>query len=287
MKIAMLAIALATFTVAEGRAHAEAPRTSVPVRADVVVEVELGELDLEVVGWARSKVEVDPDVGARWTARLEEADGRVRVRFDGPPGIPTRGTVRMRLPKGAELQVTSRAGDVKAVDFAGRATIASIAGEVSVRGAAKQIEVATTSGAIEVVGAAGRVELASVSGQVQVAGMAGELRVESISGRVEIAKSRIDRLELDTVSGNVEVGAELRNGPHRVDTHSGAVALHVPRTSALRIAISSFSGKIRDRFEAPAKRVRGTHRRELGKGGGTLDIASFSGDVEIGPRGGE
>ncbi|HWB81543.1 MAG TPA: DUF4097 family beta strand repeat-containing protein [Nannocystaceae bacterium] len=260
-------------------ALADAP--SVPAKADVVVEVELGELDLEVAGWTKEKVEVDADVGGGWSARLDESGGRVRVRFDGPPGIPTRGTVRLRMPKGAELQVSTRNGDVHAVDFGGRATIASIAGEVSVRGPAKQLEVATTSGAVEIAGADGRVDVATVNGRVQAANVGGDLHVETVSGRIEIAKAKLDRLELDTVSGDIEVGAELRKGPHRIDTNSGAVALTLPRSLALRIAIATFSGKIVDRFETPTLRTRGRHQRELGKGGGTLEVASFSGDVEL------
>jgi hypothetical protein len=281
VKIAMLLLALVAF---EGTAHAEAPRTSVPAKADVVVEVELGELDLEVAGWVREKVEVDEDVGARWTARLEEDGGRVRVRFDGPPGIPTKGTVRLRLPKSAELQVSSRNGSVRAVDFAGRATIAAIAGDISVSGPAKQLEVATTSGAIEIAGADGRVDVATISGGVQAAGIAGDLHIESVSGRVEIANGKLDRLELDTVSGDIEVGAELRKGPHRIDTSSGSVTLTLPRTTALRIVIASFSGTIVDRFDQPATRTRGKHQRELGKGGGLLEVASFSGDIALAPR---
>lgn len=279
MKIAVLLLALVAF---EGTAHADAP--SVPAKADVVVEVELGELDLEVAGWAKEKVEVDADVGGAWIARLDESGGRVRVRFDGPPGIPMRGTVRLRMPKSAELQVSTRNGDVRAVDFGGRATIAAIAGDISVSGPAKQLEVATTSGAVEIAGANGRVDVATVNGRVQAAGVGGDLHVETVSGRIEIAKAKLDRLELDTVSGDIEVGAELRKGPHRIDTNSGDVMLTLPTTNPLRIAISTFSGKIIDRFEQPARRTRGKHQRELGKGGGTLEVASFSGDVELAPR---
>ena len=275
MKIAMLLFAFA------GTAHADAP--SVPAKAYVVVEVELGELDLEVAGWAKDKVEVDEEVGGGWSARLDESGGRVRVRFDGPPGIPTHGTVRLRMPKNAELQVSTRNGDVRAVEFGGRATIAAIAGDISVSGPAKQLEVATTSGAVEIAGANGRVDVATVNGRVQAASVGGDLHVETVSGRVEVAKAKLDRLELDTVSGDIEVGAELRKGPHRIDTNSGRITLTVPRTSALRIAIATFSGKIVDRFESPTLRTRGKHQRELGKGGGTLEVASFSGDVELAP----
>jgi DUF4097 and DUF4098 domain-containing protein YvlB len=279
-----IVLALALLAITEAHAQASAPRGAVTAAPDVVVEADLGELDLEVVGWAQKKVEVDEAVGGGWIARLDESGGRVRVRFEGPPGIPTRGTVRLRVPKAAELQVTTRKGEVRAADFAGRATITSITGAVSVTGPAEEVEVATTSGAIEIAGARGRVDVATVSGRVQASAVAGELRVETVSGNVEIAKAKLDRLELDTVSGDVEIGGELRKGPHRVETNSGDVVLTVPRDTALRIAITSFSGKILDRFDNPATKLRGSHRRELGKGGGTLDIASFSGDVSIAPR---
>lgn len=282
--IAMGMLVLAVLAPALAAPPSKPPSTSMPARADVVVEVELGEVDLEVEGWTRAKVEVDEDVAGGWTARLEEDGDRVVVRIDGPPGIPASGTLKLRVPKGADLQITARSGDVRGVNLHGRASVASIGGDVRISGPATRVEVATTTGDVRLDGANGRVDVATVSGDVGLVGIRGELRTESVSGDIELGKVRLERLQATTVSGKVELGGELRKGPHRIDTNSGDVRVVLPRTLALRILVSSFSGTISDAFADPPSRHDGSHRRDLGKGGGTLEISTFSGDVTLAPQ---
>ncbi len=285
-----VAIALAVFALAlSTTAFAAPPPVEPPVRtkpapADVVVEVELGEVDLEVEGWAKAKIEVDEDIAAGWTARLEKDGDRFVVRIDGPPGIPTGGTLKLRVPKGAELLITARTGDVRGVNLHGRAAVASISGDVEISGPATRVEVATTSGEVRLDGANGRVDVETVSGNLALSRIKGELRAQSVSGDIEIGKAQLDRLQLMTVSGDVEVAGELRKGPHGIDTNSGDVRVTLPRNLALRILVSSFSGEINDGFAEPPSRHRGSYRRDLGKGGGTLEISMFSGDVTLAPR---
>jgi DUF4097 and DUF4098 domain-containing protein YvlB len=279
-----LFLALAGSSTALAAPPVEPPPRSMPARADVVVEVELGEVDLEVEGWTKAKVEVDEDIAGGWTARLEEEGDRVVVRIEGPPGIPTGGTLKLRVPKGADLQVTSRGGDVRGMNLHGRASVASISGKVRISGPAAGIEVATTSGDVRIDGANGRVDVATVSGKVALVAIKGELRAQSVSGDVEIGKARLDRLQVTTVSGDVELTGELRKGPHGIDTNSGDVRVVLPRSLPLRILVSSFSGKIADGFADPPSQHEGSHRRDLGKGGGTLEISTFSGDVTLAPQ---
>jgi DUF4097 and DUF4098 domain-containing protein YvlB len=272
--------------IAFGSVHASAaPATthSVATRANVVVEATLGQVDLEVEGWAKPRVELEADVGKGSVARLEVDGDRVRVVIDGP-GVPGRGRVRLRVPKGAELQVATIGGDVSGEHLAGRTAVSTISGDVRIAGSATRVDVATTSGDIEVAGAKGRVDLATVDGTVRARDVGGELRVESISGEVEVDHATLDRLRVSTVSARVVVDATLRSGPHRLETSSGDVRLAVPRDAALRIAVSTFTGEIVDELGG----ARGTHdrkhRRELGKGGGPLEIATLSGDVTLAAR---
>jgi hypothetical protein len=109
----VLALVVATLGTADVAAAAAPRPTSLPTASDVVVEVDGGAVDVEIEGWAKAKVEVDEDIAAGWTAHLEEDGARVRVRLDGPPGMPQSGTLKLRVPKGAELQVTTRGGDVR------------------------------------------------------------------------------------------------------------------------------------------------------------------------------
>jgi len=162
--------------------------------------------------------------------------------------------------------------------------VATISGDVTLAGPATRVEISTTGGEVALDGANGRIDVATINGDVRLSGVKGELHVETVSGDVEATKTRLDRTQLATISGDVELTAELRKGPHRIDTNSGDVKVVVPRSAALRILVSSFSGTIRDAFADPPGDHEGSHKRELGKGGGTLEISTFSGDVTLAPQ---
>jgi len=257
-------------------------RASVPAPAGVVVDIWLGEIDLVVEGWTKPKVEMEAALRGKFTPRLEKDGDRVHVHFDGL-GIPSGGTVTLRVPQGAELQVRTRGGDVQAKQLRGRISVASTSGDVAIAGAPTGVEVATVNGDVSLVGANGRAQIATVSGDVEVANARGELRVETVSGEVDVTRAKLGRLQAASVSGEVRIAGELGKGPHRVDTNSGEVRLTVPRTAALRIAASTFSGDIVDAFVEPRQSHERSHARELGKGGGLLEIMTFSGDVELRP----
>jgi DUF4097 and DUF4098 domain-containing protein YvlB len=147
-----------------------------------------------------------------------------------------------------------------------------------------RVDVATTNGAVEVQGARGLVDIATVSGEVRARDVRGELRVESVSGKVDIDEVALDVARVSTVSSKVELAATLRRGPHRIETASGEVRVTVPRDAALRIFVTSFSGDIVDELGRGRESHARKHGRELGKGGGTLEIATFSGKVTLGAR---
>lgn len=273
-----LVVALAG-TTAHAAAKVEST-TSVAAPADVVVDIWLGEIDLVVQGGAKGKVELDAKVSGAFTPKLEKDGSRVHVRFDGL-GIPRGGSVTLRVPTGAELQIRTRNGDVEASKLGGRISIATTSGEVDIAGSPKQVEVATINGDVTLRGANGRVEIATVSGDVEVTNARGELRVETVSGGVEVTRARLDRLQVATVSGDAELGVELGKGPHRIDVNSGDVRLRVPKTVPLRIEVTTFSGTIADGLASPPVSRERSHARELGKGGGVLAIGTFSGDVDL------
>jgi len=253
---------------------------SLAVAPDVVVDATIDDLDLEIEGWSQARVEIESGLGDGFVARLEQDGGRVHIRFTGP-GVPRNGSLRMRLPTSADLQIRARKGDVDARQINGRITVTSVSGDVQIHGTPTRVEVASTSGDVELRGAVGRVEIATISGDVDARRLRGEVAIETVSGDIELRETEVDCLQVSGVSGDVAFGGRLGKGPHQICSHSGDVAIAVPPSAPLRIEVTTFSGAIVDELVKPPRLRSGEYSRELGSGGGALEISTFSGDVHL------
>lgn len=248
---------------------------------DARITVEVVGLDVEIRTWGHGKLEASTDA-AGFVPVISGTRRRLRVALDGM-GLPTTGTLVLRVPERAELRIETVSGDVAVHDLRGEAEITTVSGTVAVDGKAERVEVAAIDGRVDVTGAPERVEVSTVSGAVTIAGAREEVEAESISGAITLRDVALGRLDLNSVTGAIAIAGSFGEGPLRVDTHGGSIDLAVPSRGPLEIVVDSFSGEIVDRFDAAEVRVRGTHRRGLGRGGATLRINSFSGAVTIGP----
>jgi DUF4097 and DUF4098 domain-containing protein YvlB len=248
---------------------------------DARISVEVVGLDIEIRTWVHGKIEASTDA-LGFVPVISGTRRRLRVELDGV-GLPMTGTLVLRVPQHAELRIETVNGDVAVHDLRGEAEIVTVSGRVAVDGQAERLEIVAVDGRVDVTGAPERVEVSTVSGAVTIAGAREEVEAESISGAITLRDVALGRLELTSVTGAIAVAGTFGDGPLRIDTHGGAIDLAVPSRGPLEIVVDTFSGEIVDRFDAPEVRVRGTHRRALGRGGPTLRINSFSGAVTIGP----
>lgn len=248
---------------------------------DARISVEVVGLDVEVRTWAHGKLEVSTDAPG-FVPVISGTRRRLRVSLDGV-GLPTTGTLVLRVPQHAELRIETVNGDVAVHDLRGEAEIATVSGRVAVDGSAEQLEIVAIDGSVDISGAPERVEVSTVSGAITIAGAREEVDAESISGAITLRDVVLGRLDLTSVAGAITLAGSLGGGPLRVDTHSGSIDLALPSRGPLEIVVDTFSGEIVDRFDAAELRAHGTHRRALGRGGATLRVNSFSGGVTIGP----
>jgi hypothetical protein len=190
-----------------------------------------------------------------------------------------------------------------------RVVLHSISGNLTVRDVAGGIALDTISGNIKLANT-GRVTTAkTISGNVEVADTTvdGTLTANSISGTVAMRKIRARGLNLSTVSGNIEVedvtservdgqsvSGDVRfmgeledNGRYEFTSHSGNVRLALGGKSGFQLEATSFSGNIHTDFPLTleggrrgGRSVRGRH----GNGSAILDLTSFSGSITITKR---
>jgi len=252
------------------------------------------------------------------TARAETAEDAkmllgmvsVDVMERGP-----RAEIKTRYPSEDDQRRRGRRNMHVDVDFnitvppQTRVVLHSISGNLTVRDVAGAIALDTISGNIKLANT-GRVATAkTISGNVEMADTTvdGTLTANSISGTVAIRKIKARGLNLSTVSGNIEVedvtservdgqsvsgdvrfmGELQDNGRYEFTSHSGNVRLALGGKSGFQLEATSFSGNIQTDFPLTleggrrgGRSLRGRH----GSGSAILDLTSFSGSIIITKR---
>lgn len=115
--------------------------------------------------------------------------------------------------------------------------------------------------------------------------MRGSVEAESVSGDMDInTSSEIKEIEMETLSGDISIqGIFTPNGSYTLDAHSGTIKVKVPEQSDFDLTANTSSGDIDCDFrlhgnvDANRKQLKGI----VGKGGASLNISTFSGDIRI------
>ena len=181
------------------------------VSGHVTIETHAGsEVDVHIVRSARSREDLrcrEFKVAATESGlRLDGGDNRGECR-----NVQVNQTVKMRLPRSVNLEVTSVSGHV-------------------------------TVGGID-----GSVRMSSISGHATVSEAAGEAIFSSISGHVRVNLSRLGGrgVRVSSVSGNVEVGLpDNANADWRVSSISGNVTSDAPGVTVQKVGPSNYEGRI-------------------------------------------
>ena len=197
------------------------------------------------------------------TARIEEVrrgDGhevivQVRTRhgvwisFSRGPDVRL-GTPEMRLrvrcPRGAELEVRTKSADIEARGDYGRADVKTASGDVSVeRGA--QADVKTASGDVHVERIDGTLDVKSASGDVAVGAVEGPATIQLVSGDLWVREAN-ESLSANTVSGDQRIEA-VGQGRVELKAISGDISVGVRRGTRLFVDANTVSGSTSSEVE--------------------------------------
>ncbi|HEX6521603.1 MAG TPA: DUF4097 family beta strand repeat-containing protein [Streptosporangiaceae bacterium] len=152
-------------------------------------------------------------------------------------------------------------------------------------GLTAKTSVKSVSGGITLDGLAGDVDANTVSGVLEAQGLDGKLNFNTVSGDLTVADGWLERLDANSVSGDVTADIDLDplGGVH-VTTVSGEVTLRLPAEADAKVNLHSVSGDVRSEFDGlrhssiPASRsVSGS----LGAGSGHVSVTTMSGRVML------
>jgi putative adhesin len=169
------------------------------------------------------------------------------------------------------VAVDAASGDI-VIDHAAELAVRTASGDVTCNSVAGDGSVSSASGDAHVRSIAGSGELSTASGDVRVDRVDGDIRVRSASG--DIGLGRVGgSATARTASGDVRI-ASVRRGDVDVDSKSGDVEIGVPFGTAAWLDVSSVSGSVSsalDASDAPGDEVERV----------TIRARSISGDVRL------
>lgn len=271
----LLAAALVLPPGAEVFAQARDIDESRPADPDARIEIEeiiVG--SLRIVGWDRNEMRVTGTIGAdveyleidgdesSWEIRAEWPD---RDHDDEGRRIGVRDRDRDRNHEHREVSV----------DLEVRIPV----------GASLQVEGVTIS--VEVEGVDGPISVETVTGSIDYAGSSREVDLTTVTGRIGIDSAEVDRLDVESVQGDIEFrGALGASARATFEAVGGSIVLEIPADTSASFDIETMMGRIDNEFGQEAVREsRWVPSSELqfslGGGDARVTVETLQGSVDI------
>jgi DUF4097 and DUF4098 domain-containing protein YvlB len=179
-----------------------------PIRLDL--RVPAGRIEVETTETGTTEVLLDAPDELLERAVVDLQGDELRVHVPERTGLflsfgRDDVVLRVRCPEGSSLQARSASADVEVRGRIQDAFVNSASGDVSVDDASGELSVQTASGDVRI-GHAGRLSVNAVSGDVHVREVDGPVNARNVSGDVRLASVSAGDVDVQAVSGDVEVG---------------------------------------------------------------------------------
>jgi DUF4097 and DUF4098 domain-containing protein YvlB len=267
------------------------------VEPDVRVDIEIlsGKIELKAIDASEVRVR------AKGGIEVDGSRRRVSLRAPSMGWLPWgRGMdvdLQVEVPRKSRTTARIINGGIKAEGMEGELVLHAANGAIEVKGAPRQAYLETMNAAIKFEGEHSEVVAKTLNGEIELKGVSGEVEAGTVSGRIRVEGDEIERAELRTMTGEIELDSSLAKGARvEAKTYSGAVRLRLPEDTSARFDVHSFSGGVHSEFGSPLTDDEGgygpwhhgpRHRRSfvVGDGDARISIESFSGGVRIEERG--
>ncbi len=245
------------------------------------VEIETTEqprVEIELVPLRDNEATRNAIAGARVEMIERGAGHEIIVSLGRGAGFGTaigRGSkvgVRVRCPRGSDLDLRASSADLGAVGPLGVVTVKTTHGDVLLEDAVT-LEVSTASGDVRARDVEQELSLRTASGDATVRRSGGLLSANLVSGDLSVGEAAAG-LSVATVSGDVRVHA-AGGGSMRIQAVSGDVHLAIKPGEHLYIDARSVSGTMSSELgveDAPPNPASHFHE---------LSVSTVSGDVQI------
>ena len=288
---AALWVACALPLAAFASEHSVERKVAADATGEVVISNVAGTIDVR--GWDRNEVQVTGTLGSG-VERVDVDDsskGRTVIKVILPRGNNHDGDadIEVSVPRGSSVEVSAVSADVSSHGVLGTQRLKSVSGEVTADISGNESEVSSVSGDVTVRGDGKAISLRvkSVSGSLDLTNTAGRVDVVTVSGDARVHMGETSEVRGRTTSGNLEVSGKLtRDGRVDVEGVSGDINLRLSAPGGLSMDIESFSGDIEGCLATNVERVSkygpGTRLNvRTVEAGPRVRAKTLSGDIDI------
>ena len=255
-----------------------------PLKPNATVSVCNVAGQIEIEAWEKNELHLTGELAEEVEElKITGNESRLEIEVKLPERSKHVGdtTLRLRVPVGASIDAEAVSADIGVRGLKGKAVVAeSVSGDVRVDVGSKEVWGKSVSGDVTVKASSEKTRVESVSGDVEMRGGRGVLRAESVSGNVTVQARDVKELDIESVSGDLDVDIELaKEAEVEVETLSGEVTMTVPSLPDIDVDLETFSGALRsDLLEG--LRGKKEYSRD-GKQSGRVRLHSFSGDIHL------
>ena len=299
MSIRIALLSAATLAVLSQAAAAEQTHNKrATIAPDATIDISNVQGSVNVTAWDKNEVELTAVLESdKDRLEFEATERQVRIKVQRPDhrryhdddDDEDDATLTLKVPKGARLNVDTVSADIAVNGVRGEQRLASVSGLVETKAYDQPVALHSVSGDINLTGSNGKAEVRTenVSGTTTVTGIRGSYDGEVVSGDIEATVAAAERLNVETVSGDIDVHAELTSAARvEMESVSGTIGLTVKPPVNADFDIESFSGEIESCLGTEARdRSKYGPGSELdytqGSGGARVIIQTLSGDINI------
>jgi DUF4097 and DUF4098 domain-containing protein YvlB len=259
-----------------------------PLKADARVEVSNVAGEITVETWDKNELHLTGSLSEQ-VEKLEITGDASRLKIEVKLPKRTRNVddtiLHLKVPAGIALEADGVSADIHVRGIKGDVEASSVSGDVELDVGSKRVEARSVSGDVNVQAPSAETRVESVSGDVTVRGVKGEVRGETVSGDIEVMAHTANRIELQSVSGSLELDGELAaDADVEGKTMSGDIRLTLPRLPEASIELQTYSGEV-EGGDALTQAGGGSREEKeywrKGSGSGRVRLHSFSGDIDL------
>lgn len=258
-----------------------------PLDADGMVKLFIGDGTLTVVGWDRDSVVITGTVEAPGT--LFFGGGRRGVK-GGVEGSPLA-QLEVRVPRRARLSVRAGEGSILVRGVTGPLDASSTTGDVTLEATSPEVQAETMGGTLRITASPDYLRARTATGRLEWTGSGADAQLTSVSGRISVRAGTVRRLRVESVSGDLAFdGALDAGGSLTLESHAGDIDVVVPRRTAATCEVAAASGDVLGtRFVASVNRPdRGSLSTSIGGSDagdlGNITVRTFKGRATVRTR---
>jgi DUF4097 and DUF4098 domain-containing protein YvlB len=293
----LAATGLAALLAVSVTVHADERRFDQQLAADPhgIVEISNFSGRIDVTGWDQPQVSVLANLPSGVDSLDFRSDhGRttitVKPKMTFGIGFGSDVDLKVKVPRGSEVDVTAVSGDVISSGVTGVQRLKNVSGEIRADIAQSDVEAKTVSGGITLHGEGKPAELhlTTISGDIRLERGAGDVEANTTSGEISLQVDSGRSVRMRTISGDVVFrGSLAKDSDVDTQTVSGDVKFHAKPDTAFEYEVTTFSGDIDNCFGVKAEKTSryGPGERLSGSrgdgDGGHVRIKTMSGDVNL------